>query len=151
MVRRDVSRKHRKSVVAYVSLTASMLTYLGSVAGILLGLVTFFSVLLAPASQPMPIHQAASARMRPIQSTTGRHNQSLSTSRAEGDSATQAVSTRYGRKRKRVAHANSRRRKSGQVVARDRVNEWPYVRERHDLPRGNSYAQGASGDVRGLW
>ena len=128
-----------------------MLAYLGSVAGILLGLVTLFSVLLAPPSQPMPIYHAAAARMRPAQSITGRHKQSLSTSRAEGDSATQAVSTRYRRKRRRIAHINSPRRESDQVASRDRVNEWTYGHERRGLPRGNSYAQGPSADVRGFW
>ena len=139
-----------------MGLIASMLVYLGSVAGILLGLVTLFSVLLAPASQPMPIHHTAAPSMRPAQSAAGRYKQwlseqSLSASHAVDDGSPQAVSARYARKRRRVAHANLSRQKSRHVVSHDRVNGWPYVRERHDLPRGNSYAQGASGDARGLW
>lgn len=127
-----------------------MLAYLGSVAGILLGLATLFSVLVAPAGQPMPIHHAAPARMRPARSATGRHEQSLSASRAESDSAPQAVSTRYGRKRRHVAHANSPRRKSDQVVSRDRVNERANGGERHGSPHGNSYAQELS-DAHRFW
>jgi hypothetical protein len=129
-----------------------MLVYLGSVAGILLGLVTLFSVLLAPASQPMPIHHAAAPSMRPAAGLRKQwlSEQSLSASHAVGDGAPQVLSARYARRR-RVAHVNSPRWKSDQVASRDRVNEWAYGRERRGLPRGNSYAQGPSADVRGFW
>jgi hypothetical protein len=124
-----------------VGFIASLLAYLGSVAGILLGLVTLFSVLLAPTVQPAPIHRVAVARIRPAQSATGRHKQSLSTSHAESDSAPQAVRGRYQRERRRVAHAYSRRQKPYQAVSPDRVNEWAHGRDQYDLAHRNSYAQ----------
>ena len=49
-----------------------------------------------------------------------------------------------------VAHANLPRRKSDQVVSRDRVNERAYGGERHGSPHGNSYAQELS-DAHRFW
>jgi hypothetical protein len=114
---------------------ACLLAYLGSIAGILLGLATLFSVIFSPTVQPTPVQHVTAARIRP-QSATSRHTEPLSPGRVEKRSSAQAGSEHARRERKRVARAYVRQ-KLHQAILRNGTDKWVY---RSGLAHRDRYA-----------
>ena len=103
---------------------ACLLAYLGSIAGILLGLATLFSVVFSPTVQPTPVQRVTVTRTRP-QSAASGHIEPLSGSRTEKRSSLKAASEHGGRKKKRVARAYAQQ-KPHRVISRNGIDKWAY-------------------------
>jgi hypothetical protein len=142
-----------------MDIIASILAYLGSIIGIvagllMLGYISFASPRLptflphttvATQTQPTP-HKAALSRLRKM----ARHRQLVSASRVDiraGSQTNSAGDARYAVDRV----PTTRRQKSHWLVSRDRVDTWAYHHEPSGFSRRANYAQELSGDSRNTW